>query len=160
MGTPFVPKNARLNGGHHLLSQVLKSHHDREIEHSRLLHVLPTRLLQRLQRRLAHRKLDLRENPAIFHSATFHPSIHLFSKGDCVTGEQKMNDKLKRLNLDAKTLLTMSDEDIKRYFKSAGAILNLKAQVHETNKLSELEMLLKKYLKCPQCKAYIEKIDG
>ena len=77
-----------------------------------------------------------------------------------MTGEQKMNAKLKTFNLDAKALLAMTDEEIKKYFKSAGAILSLKSKVQETTNLSELELLLKRYLRCPNCKAYIEKVDG
>lgn len=78
-----------------------------------------------------------------------------------MNSEQKVNQKLKYVNLTSKQLLEMTDEQIKKIFNASSAtILNLKKQAMEGLDDEKLMALLKKYLKCPKCKALIEKIEG
>lgn len=56
--------------------------------------------------------------------------------------------------------MAMTDEQIRQRFKDSDYVLKLKKDSVETKNEEEVKKALWKYLKCPECKAPIEKIEG
>ncbi len=79
-------------------------------------------------------------------------------KGECETGEAKLKKQTAALNMKPADLMKMTDEEIAAKFKDITFVTKLRKKYIEH--VNEEKMLLSKYLKCPKCKAPIEKYDG
>lgn len=55
----------------------------------------------------------------------------------------------------------MTDNEIRERFKGNSAfLLTIKKKTADIQDVSKLNDILRKYVKCPKCKAPIEKIEG
>jgi E3 ubiquitin-protein ligase RNF14 len=82
-------------------------------------------------------------------------------KGACLSAEEKINQKVKSLNLSYDALVNMTDDEIKRQFKDPSFVQNLRKEaekIDDDRKNSEL--IESKYKICPKCRIRIEKISG
>ena len=57
-------------------------------------------------------------------------------------------------------LLELSDDQIRVRFKDASFLVKLKEKTMHTLEKEKEDQLMKKYVKCPKCKAPIDKFDG
>jgi hypothetical protein len=67
---------------------------------------------------------------------------------------------VQKLHVSVADLMAMTDEQIRQRFKDSDYVLKLKKDSVETKNEEEVKKALWKYLKCPECKAPIEKIEG
>ena len=75
-----------------------------------------------------------------------------------MTGDKKIEQKVKRLNLTPAQLLNMTDEQIRERFKDSSFVMELKKKAVVV--AAEKEDIFKKYRNCPKCRAPIEKYVG
>jgi E3 ubiquitin-protein ligase RNF14 len=80
--------------------------------------------------------------------------------GACLTGEEKVIEKIKRLNLSLKELVNLSDDQIRAQFKDATGIMKLREKSIKDMEKTNSDQFMKKYVKCPKCKAPIDKFEG
>lgn len=57
-------------------------------------------------------------------------------------------------------LLALTDDQIKVRFKDASFVMKLKEKTLHTIEKENQDQFMKKYVKCPKCKAPIDKFDG
>ena len=81
-------------------------------------------------------------------------------KGKCLSGKEKVNEKLKNLSLNLQQLLALTDDQILARFKDSAFVMKLKQTTLKTIQSEENDQFMKKYVKCPKCKAPIDKFDG
>lgn len=91
---------------------------------------------------------------------SFSGLIQFIFKGQCLTGEEKINNRVKKLNLNADELLKLTDEQIRARFKDAKFVLELKQKTAAAIGEDAVEKMLRKYVACPKCRAPIDKFEG
>ena len=85
--------------------------------------------------------------------------FHFIKKGKCLTGEEKIENKVKLYNLSANQLLKLTEQEIRERFGGGEAklVLNLQQKAVEA---SDLDAVKLKYKFCPKCRAPTERISG
>ncbi len=84
-----------------------------------------------------------------------------YLKGECLTEEMKVEQKVKSLNLNVKDLLQMTDQEIRQRFHSnSNLVLNVKKEAVTASEKDLNNELLKKFVRCPKCQSPIEKFEG
>jgi hypothetical protein len=71
-----------------------------------------------------------------------------------------LNNKIEKYNLKTADLLKMTDDEIRKRFKNAGAILEMKIKTIITKTEQKSIDFMKKYIKCPKCSSPIDKFEG
>ena len=76
-----------------------------------------------------------------------------------MTGEEKIENKVKLYNLSASQLLKLTEQEIRERFAGGEAklVLNLQQKAVEA---SDLDTVKLKYQNCPKCRAPTERIAG
>lgn len=81
-------------------------------------------------------------------------------KGRCASAQEKIEEKVKKLNIDAAQLLAMNDQQIRERFHNVDFVVKLREKIEKEEKSALTEAKLSKYKMCPKCRAPIDKYEG
>ena len=81
-------------------------------------------------------------------------------KGKCDSAQEKVEKRVKSLNLTADQLLNLNDQQIREQFRNSDVVVKLKEKIKNDITISKTEDFLGKFKLCPKCRATVDKFEG
>lgn len=83
-----------------------------------------------------------------------------FHIGKCDSAQEKVEKRIKSLNLTADQLLNLNDQQIREQFRNSDVVVKLKEKVQKDLNVIKTQDFLGKFKLCPKCRATVDKFEG